>query len=105
MNPLQRTASVITMALRDVDGMEDPRHVDIVLTDVENEIRKIRERREYGARVVPIGNARALARHPVSEIETIATLDNVAIETRRAALTEIHVAVHHALDDDETDSD
>jgi hypothetical protein len=32
-------------------------------------------------------------------------MKDVPIETRRAALAEIHQAVHRALDDDETDSD
>lgn len=105
MNLVRALCKTITMALRDVDGMEDPRHVDIVLTAVEDECRQIRTRHEYGERVVPMGNARAIARHPVSEIEMIPTLQQVPIETRRAALTAIHTAVHRALDDDETDSD
>ena len=100
MNP----AAIIRGALDAIDA-EDARHRDILWTAVENDIRARRRKAEYGEHSVPIGNAHAIARHPVSCVESIPTMKDVPIETRRAALAEIHPAVHFALDDDETDSD
>lgn len=100
MNP----AAIIRGALDAIES-EDERHRDIMFTAVENDLRERRKRLEYGEHKVPISNGHAIARHPVSEIERIPLLKDVPIETRRAALTEIHTAVHAALDDDETDSD
>ena len=105
MNPVQRLASVIRMALRDVEALTDAGHIDILLTGFEDDIRKIRKKLEYGQSPVPISSGHAIASHLVNGIRNIRLMERASIDTRRAALVEIHATVHATMDSYEMDSD